>query len=75
MVGEFDMDVFVSLTQWCFSYDEDSIFRELKDNLSYDIGVVYKLEEFNFLPTFIPLEIQKKFNDGFRKNYCISIIK
>jgi len=73
--------------RWCFSYDEDSIFRQLKDGLSSDINVVYVgslkvdvdeseqenvsqlLEEFNCFPTFIPSEIQKKFYDGFCKNY------
>ncbi|AES71424.1 putative alpha,alpha-trehalose-phosphate synthase (UDP-forming) [Medicago truncatula] len=73
--------------RWCFSYDEDSIFRQLKDGLSSDIDVVYVgslkvdvdkseqdnvsqlLEEFNSFPTFIPSEIQKKFYDGFCKNY------
>ncbi|KEH34472.1 putative alpha,alpha-trehalose-phosphate synthase (UDP-forming) [Medicago truncatula] len=73
--------------RWCFSYDEDSIFRQLKDGLSSDIDVVYVgslkvnvdkseqdnvsqfLAEFNSFPTFIPSEIQKKFYDGFCKNY------
>jgi len=27
--------------RWCFSYDEDSIFRQLKDGLSSDIDFVY----------------------------------
>ncbi|RHN67869.1 putative alpha,alpha-trehalose-phosphate synthase (UDP-forming) [Medicago truncatula] len=59
--------------RWCFSYDEDSIFRQLKDGLSFDIdvqdNVSQLLEEFNSFPTFIPSEIQKKFYDGFCKNY------